>query len=510
MCGIVGYCSSNGEIAEGRGRSALQLMLPKLRHRGPDDEGLLIRSRAGLGHTRLAIIDLEKGHQPIADEAQRRWIAFNGEIYNFKALKRKLDRHNFHTETDTEVIVHLYEEEGPNCVEKLDGMFAFALLDGQDLFLARDPLGIKPLYWGRSPDGKTLYFASEIKALMPHTRDISEFPPGHWYHSERGLQRYFDLERVASGVESEKTGLKALTKAIRVKLARAVEKRLMADVPVGVFLSGGLDSSLVALLAKERLGRLHTFAVGVEGSEDLQAARWAAKFLGTVHHERLFTQEEVLRALPKIIYHLESFDMALVRSAVANYFVAELARPYVKVVLSGEGSDELFSGYAYLKELPSRRLRRELVEITDKLHNTNLQRCDRMTMAHSIEGRVPFLDVAFMREAFAVPISLKIRREGDQPIEKWILRAAFDGELPQEILWRAKQKFSKGCGSADILKAHAQETISHDDFIRERKIKEGFTLTSKEELLYYRLFREHYPHKIALKTMGRTRCPEGN
>lgn len=451
MCGIVGYHCPNTLIDEPDATALVESMLGRVHHRGPDENGVHVGPGVGLGHSRLSIIDLTTGRQPIADESGERWIVFNGEIYNYRKLGADLDGHTFRTRSDTEVILHLYEDLGPECVRKLEGMFAIAIWDGNGLFLARDSIGIKPLYIGRK--GETLFFGSEIRSISAVAEDIQEFPADHWYHSKSGFHSYFDLDAETGALDEAITDPGEAASTIAEILERAVVKRLVADVPVGVFLSGGLDSSIIAALAKKHVPDLHTFATGVEGSEDILAARRMAEALGTNHHERTFDRRAVIEALPRIIRHLESFDLALVRSAVANYFVSGLASEHLKVVLTGEGADELFGGYAYLKELEPESLRRELVEITNKLHNTNLQRCDRMTMVHGLEGRVPFLDLEVIRAAFRMPMELKLRQEKGRLVEKWILRKAFEDILPADIAWRVEQKFSRGTGVADVLSA---------------------------------------------------------
>jgi len=499
MCGIAGYFDL--ERTSSRKPIPVAAMLEKLQHRGPDDSGVWQSERAALGHTRLSIIDVPGGHQPIANEDGSLHIVYNGEIYNFQNLRATLaSRHRLRTRTDTEVVIHCYEEHGPDCVKLFDGMFAFALADGDELFLARDPLGVKPLYYA-IVDGR-LYFASEIKALLSVTEQIKEFPPGHWYHSALGWRQYFDLDAwAASAIEHR---LSDPERTLRDSLTAAVEKRLVSDVPVGVFLSGGLDSSLIAALMKQHIPTLHSFSVGTAHGQDPLYARRVADYLGTVHHEYIYTEAEMLTILPTVIYHLESFDFALVRSAIANYFVARLARDFVKVVLVGEGSDELFGGYHYLKEITDEeRLHRELVTITSRLHNTNLQRVDRMTMAHSIEGREPYLDLDLLKTALAIPPELK-QRHG---VEKWVLRKAFEGALPDEILWRQKEKFSRGAGSALVFEQIAEREISDGEFERERHLPNGLTLRSKEELYYYRIWRRFFPDSV-IECLSWTTRPE--
>ncbi len=492
MCGIAGIM---GTPVKG---NDLDLMLAKLEHRGPDDRARCVHNDAKLGHARLSIIDVEGGRQPLFNEDGTVCIVFNGEIYNHRALRSYLEpRHDFKTQTDTEVILHLYEELGEKCLALLDGMFAFAITDSnRGLFLARDPLGIKPLYTSRQDD--CIYFASEIKAMQDVVRDYEEFPAGHYYLTENGLQRYFDLP----WKKPETAAAEDAVRQIRCLLERAVVKRLMSDVPLGVFLSGGLDSSIIAAIAAKHIPDLKTFSVGTIDSEDRAYAEMCSDFLGTDHYERIYTIDDMLAALPNVIYYLESYDVALVRSAVPNYFLAKLASEYVKVVLSGEGADELFSGYHYLKEIDCSDLYDELARITSALHNTNLQRCDRMSMAHGLEARVPFLDVDVVRFAFRLPCDLKL---GPDNTEKWILRQSFKDCLPKEIIGRKKIKFSKGCGSNLALAAVAEDNISDTQFARYSRLPDGSTLQNKEELMYYRIFKELFPSDSARKVIGHSR-----
>ncbi len=492
MCGIVGVVKPD----ESR---TVQEMLELLRHRGPDDAAICRDDHACLGHARLSIIDLSGGRQPMSDERAGRHVVFNGEIYNYRELRSELGEGRFRTDSDTEVLLRLAggESAPADWVSRLDGMFAFAVVEGDDVILARDPLGIKPLYIGRR-DG-ALVFGSEIKAMLVACDEVSEFPAGHVYTSEGGLRPYFDLEPPSETV----TEAQRAQQGVRSRLEEAVRKRMLADVPVGVFLSGGLDSSLIAAFASRYKRPLDSFAVGTEDSEDLERAREVAAFLGTRHHEYVYTLQEAIEALPEVIYHLESFDCALVRSAVPNYFLSRLARQHVKVALAGEGADELFAGYEYLKAIARDSLQDELHEITLALHNTNLQRCDRMSMAHGLEVRVPFLDVEMVRYAFRVHRDLKQR--GEARTEKWILRRVAEDLLPSDIVWRRKEKFAIGSGLGDNLARFAETQISDEEFMRAREVDEGITLRSKEELFYYRIFREQYPAEHLAPLVGRSR-----
>ncbi|MEL7563757.1 MAG: asparagine synthase B [Dehalobacterium sp.] len=492
MCGIAGVFGTRYE------KEKMNQILKKIRHRGPDDYGTFISKEATFLHARLSIIDVDGGKQPIFNETGTICIIFNGEIYNYKKLRKLLKQeHTFSTNTDTEVVLHLYEEMGEDCFPLLDGMFALAIYDGEKgLFLARDPLGIKPLYI--CEDKKNVYFASEMKALLGVAPNFKEFPAGSYYQFGKGYHKFFSLKKEMEPV----TGMEEAIGGVYHYLKEAVNKRLMSDVPLGVFLSGGLDSSIIAALAAQEIPGLNTFAVGMEGSEDLKYARLCADYLGTNHHEFLYTLDDMLDILPKVIYYLESYDAALVRSAVPNYFLSRLASEHVKVVLSGEGADELFSGYHYLKKFSQKDLNKELLEITGALHNTNLQRCDRMSMAHGIEARVPFLDVNFVRYALSIPVSMKI---GPDNQEKWVIRQAFSQIIPQEIAFRKKKKFSEGAGSFQAFAEVAEKTISDAGFARAVAASSGHRIKNKEELMYYRIFREYYPEDSVEKAIGFSR-----
>lgn len=492
MCGIMG-------ITRGGSAECITSLLKMLSHRGPDGHGVWQDGRHTFGHTRLSIIDLDGGRQPMTDAGGRMHITFNGEIYNYRQLRLAMGEAKFRTHSDTEAILGLARTPDlpEYWVKNLDGMFAFALVNGTELMLARDPLGIKPLYIGQI-DG-AMAFASELKVLAGRATNISEFPAGHVFHARRGLKRYYHLkprEKDVQDAEIAKAG-------IRQRLEDAVRKRLIADVPVGVFLSGGLDSSMIAALARLHKDPLETFSVGTEDSSDRPLAQQVSQSLGTRHHERIYDIREAIEALPEIIYHLESFDCSLVRNAIPNYFLAKLASQHVKVSLSGEGADELFAGYEYLKAIAPEALDEELLNITLALHNTNLQRCDRMSMAHGLEVRVPFLDVQVVDYAFRIPIGLK--QYGPERSEKWILRKVAQDILPENIAWRKKIKFAAGAGLGDKMADYAQSQISDSDFQHEREIADGQFLRSKEELFYYRIFKQMYPQDELIPLVGRSR-----
>ena len=495
MCGIAGAFLNPAS-------DNVNFMIEKLSHRGPDGHGIQNLEGATLGHARLAILDIEGGYQPMQYEDT--WIAFNGEIYNYRELQNKyLADEKMKGHSDTEVLLHLYRKLGPQFVKMLDGMFAFAIYHNGEFLLARDPLGIKPLYFGSSLDNQQLFFASEIKALAGLVTSVNEFPAGFWFHSKLGWERFYQIEETIQSFRGNEEH--ALT-LIKSTLREAVHKRLLADVPVGISLSGGLDSSIVSLLACEGTDELHSFAVGVEGSEDLAAARKMANFLKTQHHELKYTAQDMVEALPDVLYHLETFDPALVRSAIPNYFLAKLASQHVKVFLTGEGADEVYAGYEYLGGFDSPEvLQQEMIAITAALHNTNLQRADRMSMAFGLEARVPFLDVNSVALAMSFPPAWKLH---NKRVPKDLLRKAFADDLPEEIVNRPKQKFSSGAGSSDLIAQMAETEIPDDEFQRESrrmKIEWDYSLQDKEALYYYKTLREYYEDKWIFPTMGKSR-----
>ena len=495
MCGIMTYVGPrSGSVAQ-----MIDGVAERLHHRGPDDSGLLHSGSSVLAHRRLSIVDVAGGKQPLSNENGDLALVCNGEIYNHERLRRGLrERHRFRTRSDSEIILHLYEELGPSCVKKLDGMFAFVLSDGEQVFAARDPLGIKPLYMGCDTDSG-LWFASELKALVDVCASIEEVPPGFAY-TRGALQRWFEpLWR-----EPPDRSLTLDPGTIRERLESAVVKRLMSDVPVGVFLSGGLDSSIIAALVRQHVDELHSFSVGLEGAPDILAARAVAEHLGTRHHEYVYTPGEAVGMLEDAIAHLESYDPALLRSAVPCYFVSRIASDYVKVVLTGEGSDEAFAGYHYFGSVGDPdALHRECVRLLTSLHNMNLQRVDRMTMAHSIEGRVPFLDIDFLDAVMAIDPGEKLHRP-DRP-EKWLLRNAMTDLLPEAILWRTKQEFAQGCGSEWTLREHCEEVVSDDDVATAAQRFPVDTPQTKEAFHYRRIFEDIFPGETSRRTVGRWR-----
>ncbi len=471
-----------------------------VRHRGPDAEGMFVSQNGSgiLGHRRLSIMDPEGGNQPIYNEAKNMAVIANGEIYNFPQLRPELSKqHTFYTTSDSEAIVHLYEDHGLSMVEHLDGMYAFVVADGNNFFAARDPIGIKPLYLGEMSG--SLIFASELKAFPAACDNVQEFPPGTFFRSDRGFSTFYAVPEVLS----RQAPVENYIERIRETLENAVVKRLMSDVPLGAFLSGGLDSSLIAALARKHMDQLHTFSVGIEGSRDLEAARLVSRHLDTIHHEYILTEQEVREKLPEIIYYLESFDQDLVRSAIPCYFTSRLAADYVKVILTGEGADELFGGYRYYKTIGDKDfLHRELRRSVASLHNINLQRVDRMTMAHAIEGRVPFLDLSMIRLGQLIPPEMKIM--GSPPIEKWILRKAFEDLLPTEIVWREKEQFDEGSGTVDMLDGIATGIMEKTEIQNYCRRFSGTQLRSEEECHYHRIFLQSYENpEVLLSNVAR-------
>lgn len=458
MCGFVGSWHP-----EGRHPHTLEAGLAAIAHRGPDGAGWHDSGACRFGHRRLSIVDVAGGRQPLFSEDRGLFMIHNGEIYNHEAVLSSLDgQHRPLTASDGEAWLHATEERGPAVATgQLHGMFALAGSDGERLCLGRDALGIKPLYWSRHGSG--ILFGSEIKALLPIVPPdaIEVFPPGHVYTNGEGLS---SLWQVPTGwsVDAPVRDQDAWADAFLAALDEAVRQRLMADVPIGVFLSGGLDSSLIAALMRRYVPDLHSFAVGLPGSADLERAREVAADLGTIHHEVAISEAELLGALPEVIWHLESWDPDLVRSALPCWFVSREAAKQVKVVLTGEGADELFAGYAYHQRYQGERLHRELRRSIQSLHHINLQRVDRMSMAHGLEARVPFLDTNVVALALSIPPDLKLARG----FHKFILRRAASRVLSPEVAWRAKEQFDHGTGSADALRRRFGSAASEADHYR--------------------------------------------
>jgi len=511
MCSIFGVLDIQTNAADLR-RQALDMSRLQ-RHRGPDWSGIYDSKHAILVHERLAIIDIDHGAQPLYNSTRDHVLAVNGEIYNHRELGRNYGGdYVFQTQSDCEIILCLYAKFGHEFLDKLEGMFSFVLYDQtQNRYLiARDHMGITPLYTGHDVLGN-FYVASEMKALTPICSQVNEFPPGHYLDSRRGEpQRYYQRDWVDfAAVADAKTDPGALNGALEI----AVRRHMMSDVPYGVLLSGGLDSSLLCAIAQKYAARrvenrglteawwpkLHSFAVGLEGSPDLACARAAAEAIGTVHHECLFTIQEGLDALSEVIYHLETYDVTTVRASVPMYLMARKIKSMgIKMVLSGEGSDEIFGGYLYFHKAPDvREFHQETVRKLEKLHLYDCLRANKSMSAWGIETRVPFLDKTFMDVAMRLNPSDKMC--AGERMEKHILREAFAGYLPDSILWRQKEQFSDGVGYAwiDSLKEYAQSQVSEQQLKAARHRFTYNTPDSREAYLYRSLFAQHFPLQSA-------------
>jgi asparagine synthase (glutamine-hydrolysing) len=430
-------------------------MINKIAHRGPDEVRVYQAPNAPvvMAHCRLSIIGIENGSQPLHNAGNV--LVANGEIYNHAELRAVLGKDAFETESDCETILHLFRRSDVGWISKLDGMFAFVLATPERIVAARDPLGIKPLFVARSGDG--LLFASELKAFDGlGLRNVEAVPPGAMFDSVDGVCEWYHIPQGAAELKPGERP-ESIWRELRSVLEAAVRKWMVADVEVGAFLSGGLDSSLIAALAARSLDRpLKTFSVGTTGSPDLAAARAVARHIGSDHHELIFTADDLAEVLPKVIYHLESADVDLVRSALPTHFATTLARRHVKAVLTGEGADELFAGYAYHHAYAGNphALAEEITRSLGTMHNINLQRVDRITMAQGLEARTPFLDRDLIAFAQTIPASLKMKitqTASRETKEKWILRKACEELLPAEIIWRRKAQFDDGSGTVTAL-----------------------------------------------------------
>ena len=523
MCSIFGiFGLQPGDDIQALRRQSLDCS-QRQRHRGPDWSGVYLDEGAILVHERLAIVDPAGGSQPLLSEDRQLALAVNGEIYNHKQLKGELTRdYAFQTESDCEVINALYLEDAPaSFLNRLNGIFAFALWDAGRgrAIIARDPLGVCPLYWGHDREGR-LRVASEMKSLVDECADVAQFPPGHWYDTSTGeLTRYYERPwRDYDAVEGVDVSLQELREAFEA----AVHRQLMTDVPYGVLLSGGLDSSLVAAVAaryaRHRIEdgdkteawwpRLHSFAIGLKGSPDLAAAEIAAAALGTVHHGFEYTFEEGLDALPEVIRHIETYDVTTIRASTPMFLLARRIKAMgVKMVLSGEGSDEIFGGYLYFHKAPNaREFHEELIRKLDALYNYDCLRANKSMMAWGVEPRVPFLDREFLDVAMRIDAKYKMvdkTRSDAQRMEKGILRQAFDGHLPESILWRQKEQFSDGVGYGwiDGLKAHAEAQVSDRELAAADKRFPFNPPQTKEAYFYRSVFERFYPTPAAAETV---------
>eukprot|EP00262_Sarcandra_glabra_P014257 TRINITY_DN412_c0_g1_i2.p1 TRINITY_DN412_c0_g1~~TRINITY_DN412_c0_g1_i2.p1 ORF type:complete len:589 (-),score=106.86 TRINITY_DN412_c0_g1_i2:228-1994(-) len=542
MCGILAVfgCTDNSLSK----RSRIIELSRRLRHRGPDWSGLHCYQDCYLAHQRLAIVDPTSGDQPLYNEDKTIVVTVNGEIYNHEELRRKLKSHQFRTGSDCEVIAHLYEEYGEDFVDMLDGMFSFVLLDTRDksFIAARDAIGITPLYMGWGLDG-SIWFASEMKALSDDCERFISFLPGHIYSSKRGeLRRWYNPSWYSEHIPSGPYDPLVLRQAFE----KAVVKRLMTDVPFGVLLSGGLDSSLVAAVASRHLAeakvarqwgsQLHTFCIGLKGSPDLKAAREVADYLDTHHHEFHFTVQEGIDALEEVIYHIETYDVTTIRASTPMFLMSRKIKSLgVKMVLSGEGADEIFGGYLYFHKAPNKEeFHQETCRKIKSLHLYDCLRANKSTSAWGLEARVPFLDKNFISIAMDIDPEWKMIRpdlgrigkrvlrnafDDDQRpylpkkrpdlgrIEKWVLRNAFDDDqrpyLPKHILYRQKEQFSDGVGYSwiDGLKDHANEHVTDAMLLRASFVYPENTPTTKEAYYYRTIFEKFFPKNAARSTV---------
>ncbi len=522
MCSIYGiFGLQAGDDLPALRRQALEAS-QRQRHRGPDWSGVHLDDGALLVHERLAIVDPAGGSQPLLSDDGALVLAVNGEIYNHQQLKAGLaEPYAFQTASDCEVINALYRQAQPaQWLEQLNGIFAFALWDRvtRRVLIARDPIGVVPLYWGHDAQGR-LRVASEMKALVDSCADVAQFPPGHYYDSASDtLVRYYQQDwRQHAEVAGRAVDLAALREAFE----RAVHRQLMSDVPYGVLLSGGLDSSLVAAVAARHARRriedggqseawwprLHSFAIGLMGSPDLAAAAVAAEALGTVHHGFEYTFDEGLDVLPDVIRHIETYDVTTIRASTPMFLLARRIKAMgVKMVLSGEGSDEIFGGYLYFHKAPdAQQFHEELVRKLDALHNYDCLRANKSMMAWGVEPRVPFLDREFLDVAMRLDATHKMvgNAAGGRRIEKAVLREAFEGYLPESILWRQKEQFSDGVGYGwiDGLKAHAELQVS-DRVLAAADKRFAHNPPQTKEAYYYRhLFEQFFPGRAAAETV---------
>ena len=513
MCGIVAILHVKEHRQELR-QKALR-MSQKVRHRGPDWSGIYSGKSAILCHERLSIVDPESGGQPLYSPDGKQALAVNGEIYNHQEIRKRYEgRYQFQTGSDCEVIMALYRDKGISFLEDLSGIFAFVLYDEErdEFLIARDPIGVIPLYIGHDDNGM-LYVASELKALEGQCEHYEPFLPGHYYWSaDPGMKRYYQRDWMDYNNVKE---CGASASAIRKALEDAVRRQLMSDVPYGVLLSGGLDSSVISAIAEKYAcmrvednmqsraywPRLHSFAVGLKGAPDLAKARLVADYIGTVHHEINYTLQEGLDALRDVIYYIETYDVTTVRASTPMYLLARVIKSMgIKMVLSGEGADEIFGGYLYFHKAPSAKdFHEETVRKLSKLHLYDCLRANKSLSAWGVEGRVPFLDKEFLDVAMRTNPQAKMCP--DDTIEKRIIREAFADVLPDEVAWRQKEQFSDGVGYSwiDTLKAMTAEAVTDEQMAH---AAERFPINpprNKEEYYYRSIFAEHFPSDNAAR-----------
>lgn len=527
MCGIVAIFNVKEQTPELRSKALG--MSKKIRHRGPDWSGIHCSGSAILAHERLSIVDPESGGQPLFSPGGKQVLAVNGEIYNHKKIRERYKgRYDFQTGSDCEVILALYRDKGVNFLEDLNGIFAFALYDEeQDAFLiARDHIGVIPLYIGYNADGK-VFVASELKALEGECERYEPFLPGHYYWSkDPGMKRWYKRDWMEYDNVKDNT---ASSDAIRKSLCAAVKRQMMSDVPYGVLLSGGLDSSVISAItesyAERRIEtdsksrawwpRLHSFAVGLKGAPDLAKARLVADHIGTVHHEINYTIQEGLDALRDVIYFIETYDITTVRASVPMYLLARVIKSMgIKMVLSGEGADEIFGGYLYFHKAPSaEEFHKETVRKLSKLHLYDCLRANKSLSAWGVEGRVPFLDKEFLDVAMrtnpkakmcsVLPASRSGEADPKASIEKRIVREAFEDMLPEEVAWRQKEQFSDGVGYSwiDTLKKITSEAVTDEQMAHAEERFPINTPLCKEEYYYRSIFEEHFPSESAARSV---------
>ena len=503
MCGILAI------IGRGKDEQFFGELSKRMTHRGPDESDLHVTERGHiLSHERLSIIDLHSGKQPIQG-TKTAYMVHNGEIYNHQELRDGvLNGHTFRTKSDSEVIVHLYEEFGYDFCNRLDGDWAFVVVDGDDFIAGRDPLGVKPLYYGLDERGR-IYFSSEMKPIADQCKTFSTFPPGHYYTQKTGFVKYYKPEYEDYLKADQELDLKL----IRETLTEATRKRLMSDVPIGVLLSGGLDSSLTSAIASRLLAetgkKLHSFSIGLNAdAPDAAAARKVAEFLETEHHEVHFTVEEGIKILDKLIWHLETYDVTSIRASTPMYFLSKAITDLgIKVALSGEGADEIFGGYLYFRNAPSTEdFQKETIERVQKLFTADLLRADKSTMAHGLETRVPFLDKEFLEIAVRIKAEEKMPKTYDGK-EKYILRKAFDTPenpyLPEEVLWRQKEQFSDGVGYQwiDELIDYCATQVTDEQLSGAATEFPYNSPTTKEVYFYRSIFNKYYPQVSAAQTV---------
>ena len=515
MCGIV--CALDLKQSSDLLRSQVLEMSKKVRHRGPDWNGIHCGKNVLLAHERLAIVDPASGNQPIYSDDKNLILAANGEIYNHQELRAQLSSdYAFQTNSDCEIILALYKEKGVNFIDDLNGIFGFVLYDevNDEYLIARDHMGIIPLYMGWDKHG-TFYISSELKALEGVCNKIEIFPPGHFMSSkDNKLVKWYDRDWMNFDyVKDNNTSIDDL----QIALENAVHRQLMSDVPYGVLLSGGLDSSITSALAKKYsknriesndvksawYPQLHSFAVGLKGSPDLIAAQKVADHIDSIHHEITFTVQEGLDAIRDVIYHLETYDVTTIRASTPMYLMARVIKSMgIKMVLSGEGADEIFGGYLYFHKAPnSKEFHEETVRKLDKLYQYDCLRANKSLAAWGIEGRVPFLDKEFID--VAMRINPKDKMITSEKMEKWVLRKSFEKYLPESVAWRQKEQFSDGVGYdwIDSLKDLVNEKVS-DDMFKNAKFTFPFqTPMSKEEYYYRSIFEDHFPSETSATTV---------